>query len=71
MGDFNINLHKSSHYGFYEYQETFLSSNFSPLISIATHQKPGCKNTCIDNIHTNNHENVLYQGLFLKVIHII
>ena len=62
MGDFNINLHKSSHYGFYEYQETFLSSNFSPLISIAAHQKLGCKNTCIDNIHTNNHENVLLSG---------
>ena len=64
MGDFNINLHKPSHHGFYEYQEILLSSNCLPLISIPTHEKPRCKSSCIDNIHTNNHENVLISGTF-------
>ena len=62
MGDFNINLHNESDSGFHDYEETLLSSNFSPLISVYTHDKPGCRKSCIDNIHTNNHENVLASG---------
>ena len=64
MGDFNINLHNPSHHGFHEYQNALLSYNFSPLISISTHNKPGCKSSCIDNIHTNSHENVIVSGIF-------
>ena len=48
MGDFNINLHNTSHHGFHEYQNALLSYNFPPpLVSIATHNKPSCKSSCI------------------------
>ena len=39
-----------------------LTSCFTPLISIHTHEKPGCRATCIDNIHTNNSDNVIISG---------
>ena len=35
---------------------------FLPLISIVTHEKPGCKGSCIDNFITNDIENVLHTG---------
>ena len=60
MGDFNINLHKNSLSNqSCEYEQILLNSNFSPLISTITHEIPGCKASCIDNIHTNDHNNVL------------
>ena len=63
MGDFNINLHNnSSPDKFCEYEQILLNSNFSPLISTITHEIPGCKTSCIDNIHTNDHNNVLISG---------
>ena len=68
MGDFNINLHDTSSLGFYDYEETLLSSNFSPLISVHTHEQPGCRTSCIDNIHTNNHENVILSGTISEKI---
>ena len=63
MGDFNINLlSNSSPINFCEYEQNLLNSNFSPLISTITHEIPGCKTSCIDNIHTNDHDNVLISG---------
>ena len=48
----SISSRLPSHHGLHEYQNALLSYNFSPLIAIATHNKPGCKSSCIDNIHT-------------------
>ena len=63
MGDFNINLHKNSLSNqSCEYEQILLNSNFSPFISTVTHEIPGYKASCIDNIHTNDHNNVLISG---------
>ena len=62
MGDFNINLLNPSQHGFKDYEQILLNSNFSPLISRTTHEIPGRKKSCIDNIHTNDHQNVIVSG---------
>jgi len=58
-GDFNINLHGSVKS---EYEDKFFGHGYTPLISIATHLKPGCTPSCIDNIFTNSYENVKVSG---------
>ena len=62
MGDFNINLHDMTNHLSRDYEQILLTSNFTPLISIYTHEKPGCRQTCIDNIHTNNDDDVVISG---------
>ena len=62
MGDFNINLHNPSQHGLKDYEQILLDSNFSPLISTTTHEIPGRKKSCIDNIYTNDHQNVIISG---------
>ena len=60
MGDFNINLLKENVNG--EYEECIYTNGFSPLISIATHIRPNCKESCIDNILTNDTDSVILSG---------
>ncbi|NRB82058.1 MAG: RNA-directed DNA polymerase, partial [Saccharospirillaceae bacterium] len=62
MGDFNINLHDMTNQQSRDYEQILFTSNFAPLISVYTHEKPGCKQTCIDNIHTNSHDSVILSG---------
>ena len=62
MGDFNINIHKMHDSNTLEFEQLILSSGFAPLISTYTHQKPNCKESCIDNILTNNFNDVLTSG---------
>ena len=62
MGDFNINLHDMKKTNSVTFENIVLTSGFSPLISTYTHEKPDCTPTCIDNILTNNFEDVLYTG---------
>ena len=63
MGDFNIDLHNiSSNLYANEFEETVLMAGFTPIISLYTHEKPNCRKTCIDNILTNDIENVLLSG---------
>ena len=62
MGDFNIDLHKIEDKYAKQYEESILTSGFSPLISLYTHEKPNCRKTCIDNIFCNNPETVSYTG---------
>ena len=62
MGDFNINMfndnkHRTS------FEETILCNGFTPTISVATHMKPKCLFSCIDNILVNNPENVTASGV--------
>ena len=61
-GDFNIDLHDKDNKNVQKYEEILFSKGFCPLISIATHEKPGCKASCIDNIITNDIENVITSG---------
>ena len=51
MGDFNVDLHKLDNDNAKSYEELVLTSGLFPLISIATHAKPNCKESCIDNIN--------------------
>ena len=53
LGDFNINLfERNAHVKTFE--ETYMCNGFSPIISCSTHNKPHCKNSCIDNIFVRN-----------------
>ena len=59
-GDFNIDLlkHKTS-----EFEDILYSNGFAPTISIATHFKPGCNPSCIDNILTNSTDSIIKSGV--------
>ena len=60
LGDFNFNLlEKSSS----QFENIIYGYNFIPLISLATHDKPGCSPSLIDNILTNSTENIVTAGL--------
>ena len=41
------------------FEESIFCNGFTPVISTATHKKPNCRFTCIDNIFVNNHERVI------------
>ena len=62
MGDFNLDLFSNNLNIVNNYEDIFLASGFYPLISIATHEKPHCRKTCIDNILTNNIDQVTHTG---------
>ena len=61
-GDFNIDLLADNSLS-NEYEQVIYSNNFIPLISLATHCKPGCKQTLIDNILVNSTDRVLHSGV--------
>ena len=66
LGDFNIDLLKDNK----EFETYFFSCNMIPTISVATHEKPGCTPSLIDNIFINSTENLLNSGtLDNKVSH--
>ncbi|NRB82007.1 MAG: hypothetical protein HRU38_25700, partial [Saccharospirillaceae bacterium] len=60
MGDYNINLLSSEISN--KFEECFLSAGYAPLISTYTHDRPGSKNSCIDNILTNNTQSIVLSG---------
>ncbi|KAL5254536.1 hypothetical protein ACHWQZ_G014100 [Mnemiopsis leidyi] len=62
LGDFNINMHDKSSKLVDDFENIIFGLGLTPLISISTHHKPGCKSTCIDNILTNSTENVVHSG---------
>ena len=64
-GDFNIDLHKHTAAAF---EDIMFGNGFSPLISIATHFKPGCSPSCIDNILTNSTDLVVSSGVCKPVV---
>ena len=60
LGDFNFNLlDKSSS----QFESILYNYNFIPMISLATHEKPGCEPSLIDNILTNSTDNIAASGL--------
>ena len=62
LGDFNINMHDDNSKLVNDFENLVFGLGLTPLISISTHHKPGCNKTCIDNILTNDIENILYSG---------
>lgn len=60
LGDFNFNLFEKSSS---QFENILYSSNFVPVISLATHEKPGCSPSLIDNILTNSTDNIISAGL--------
>ena len=63
MGDFNIDLFKTNEPIVNHFEEIFLCQGFYPLISVATHVKPHCSGTCIDNTLTNNIDSIEKTGI--------
>ena len=62
MGDFNIDLHDKYSKIVGDLEETTFTTGFTPLISLYTHHKPNCRETCIDNIITNDIDSVIMSG---------
>ena len=60
-GDFNINLHQPINVK--EFENRFFGHGFVPIISLATHFKPGCNPSCIDNIFVNTPGNIIISGV--------
>ena len=61
-GDFNIDLHGTNSKCIQDYENVIFSKGFFPTISTITHEKPGCKPSCIDNFITNDIESVIVSG---------
>ena len=61
VGDFNDDLFKPDSR---EFESMIYGNNMIPTISIATHCKPGCNPSLLDNILTNSIENVIMTGVF-------
>ena len=61
LGDFNDDLFKQE---CKKFESIVFEQNMIPLISIATHYKPGCNPSLIDNILTNMPNNILKTGVF-------
>ena len=62
MGDYNVDLLDIKSQKASTFENTFLNNGYAPVISIATHERPNCKGTCIDNILTNDIENISLSG---------
>ena len=62
MGDFNINLFSNGK-NKQSFEDSVLCTGFIPAISIATHAKPSCQMSCIDNILTNQPDSLLQSGV--------
>ena len=61
--DFNVNLLSNKHKEIRRFENVVFGNCFIPLISLATHHKPGCNPSCIDNILVNSYEKVLKSGI--------
>ena len=44
------------------------SGHFFPLVSLATHEKPGCKPSCIDNVLSNDVESIVATGTLKDLV---
>ena len=59
MGDFNINLLQPNT----DFEGILYSNNMIPIITMATHEKPGCKPSLIDNIFNNTSSSLHSSGI--------
>lgn len=60
LGDFNFNLFDSD---CKQFEDILFCNNMIPVISLATHEKPGCAPSLIDNILTNSTETLIGAGV--------
>ena len=68
-GDFNIDLLTQMR-DTTEFEQIIYSNNLIPLISMATHAKPGCNESLIDNILVNSTNDIVTSGILeSKVSH--
>ena len=69
-GDFNIDLLTANSYDKSEFEQIIYSNNYVPLISLATHAKPGCQMSLIDNVLVNSTNSIIHSGVLKsKVSH--
>ena len=61
MGDFNINMFTNAKQQLV-FEENVSCNGFTPTIAVATHKKPNCQPSCIDNILVNSADNVIKSG---------
>ncbi|KAL5258711.1 hypothetical protein ACHWQZ_G009241 [Mnemiopsis leidyi] len=67
LGDFNLDLLKlnsisGNNNTCLQFEDSFIKAGLTPVISIPTHRRDGCKPSCIDNILTSNPEQVVISG---------
>ena len=62
MGDFNIDLHTLTDEPSKSFEDLLITSGILPVISLSTHSKPHCRETCIDNIITNEVDTIIMSG---------
>ena len=67
MGDYNLNLLGKNASN--KYEDTFMASGYNPRISTYTHERPGTKRSCIDNIFTNDIHNIISGTISDKMSH--
>ena len=67
LGDFNIDL-LSNNFSSHEFEQIMFSNNMAPLISLATHRKPGCTPSLIDNILCNSTDQILESGILTSTV---
>ncbi len=65
-GDYNVDLLDSESSQTIDFENVVISSGFTPIISIHTHHRDNCKKSCIDNILTNEPDNVVVSGTILS-----
>ena len=65
-GDYNVDLLDSESSQTTDFENVVISSGFTPTVSIHTHHRENCKKSCIDNILTNEPDNVVVSGTILS-----
>ena len=65
-GDYNVDLLDPEDSQTISFENVVISSGFTPLISTHTHHRENCKKSCIDNILTNEPENVIIAGTIIS-----
>ena len=68
VGDYNVDLHDTVSALTSRFEETVISAGFYPCISLSTHHKQNCRETCIDNILTNDIDSVCVSGTITETI---
>ena len=75
LGDFNIDVHAENKIDLHaeaknvdKFEETIFTAGYFPTISTYTHDRSNCRNTCIDNILTNDIDSVLLSGTLLNKV---
>ena len=69
LGDYNVDLLNEKDCHTTEFENIILTAGFIPLISTHTHKRGECRKTCIDNILTNNSEQVIASGTIMSDSH--